>query len=159
MPWSNDKLNSKIEQSRKKIKSFLGIRPEASVFLCTLNELITRVTSELLSGGTSMEKIIVLENHIFPRLLGKFFKTTKEIWLVEGKGDIDSVAVHELLHSVQTCSPKRENICDYLTYRITNDPTIMDKTLLSEWKEIERTYGLEAIKARFLADGNCEDFK
>ena len=159
MPWSNDKLNSKIEQSRKKIKSFLGIRPEASVFLGTLNELITRVKNELLSGGTSKEKVVFLENHIFPLLLGKYFKTTKEIWLVEGKKDFDSILVHELLHSVQNCSPKRENICDYLTYRITNDPTIMDKTLLLEWKEIERTYGLEAIKARFLADGNCEDFK
>nr|MDO8087194.1 hypothetical protein [Candidatus Sigynarchaeum springense] len=158
MPWSSDKLNTKIEQSRKKISSFLGTRPEAPVFLCTQAELIARVKDELLSGGTPEDKITFLEKHIFPLLLGKYFKKTAEVWLVEGKGDSDSILVHELLHSIQTCSPKRENICDYLTYRITNDQTIMDEKLLSEWKEIERAHGLKGIKARFLSPGDCEDF-
>nr|MDO8116854.1 hypothetical protein [Candidatus Sigynarchaeota archaeon] len=158
MPWSNDKFNSRIEQGRKKIKSFLNVQPGAPVFLCTLDELITRVRNELLSGGTSMEQVLFLEHNIFPFLLGKYFKKTREIWLVEGQDGLDSTLVHELLHSVQTCSPKRENICDYLTYRITNDPTVMARRLLSEWTEIERTCGLAAIKARFLGEGNCEDF-
>ncbi|HME50905.1 MAG TPA: hypothetical protein VKM55_01685 [Candidatus Lokiarchaeia archaeon] len=158
MPWSNDKFQSKIEHYRANIEAFLGIMPDALVFLCTRDEMTARVKTELLQRGTSADKLAFLEMHVFSLLLGKYFASKNEIWLIEGKGDIDAILVHELLHSVQKCNPKRENICDYLTYRITNDPTIMEEKLRSEWAEIERVHGLDQIKSRFLADGNCEDF-
>jgi hypothetical protein len=158
MPWSNDKFNSRIEQCRKRIEAFLGILPDTIVFLCTSDEMSARFKTELLAGGTSTKKVTFLEKHIFSLLSGKYFKNTNEIWLVERRSDINSILVHELLHSVQKCDPKRENICDYLTYRITNDPTLMEGKVLSEWAEIERAHGLDQIKSRFLAEGNCEDF-
>ena len=157
MPWSNDKLRSKIEQSRTSIEAFLGIVPDAVVYLCTRDEMTARVKAELLQRGTSTSKVAFLETHVFSLLLGKFFASTNEVWLIEGKGATDAILVHELLHSVQKCYPKRENICDYLTYRITNDTTIMEGKLRTEWAEIERVHSIDQIKSRFLADGNCED--
>ena len=137
MPWSNDTFRSRIEQARAKIDAYLGISPDALVFLCTRDEMTARLKAELLQRGTMTDKVAFLETHVFPLLLGKYFANTNEIWLIEGKGDIDAILIHELLHSVQKCDPKRENICDYLTYRITNDPTVMEGKLRTEWAEID----------------------
>ncbi len=158
MPWSNSKLEARIDHNRKRIKEFMGILPEARVLLCTRDEMCERVKGELLVGGRPVEKVAFLEKHIFPLLLGKYFKDSGEIWILEGKRDADTIVVHELLHSIQKCNPKRENICDYLVYRITNDPTIMESNLRLEWAEIEHVHGLDKIKSRFLSDGNCEAF-
>ncbi len=66
--------------------------------------------------------------------------------------------IHECLHSIQECEPHRENIVKYLTYRLTQNPKVIEPLLLAEWKEIEQQEGIESIKRRLITQGDCEDF-
>jgi hypothetical protein len=106
----------------------------------------------------SDETINIQRLYYIPFFIGKFFRKTNQILLVEGKGDNWVTLIHELLHSIQKCSPKRESITDFLTFIITKNINAIESRELTDWDDIMRLHGISAIKQRFLKMGNCEDF-
>ena len=157
MPWTNDSFAEFVVEGNRLIHQEFGIIPDATVLLCTREELNVRIIAEL-STRVHPERLRRLQQFIIPLILGKYFKETNEIWLSEGEGDKKSILIHELLHSIQICTSHRESIVDYLTYKITDDPTIITPFTVKDWNEIEKLYGFEAIKKRLLQPGDCEDF-
>ena len=157
MPWTNDSLAEFVVEGKRLIHQEFGINPDVTVLLCTLKELNVRISSEL-STRVHPERLKKLQQFIIPLILGKYFKNTNEIWLIEGEGDKKSILIHELLHSIQICNSHRENIVDYLTYKITDDPTIITPSIVKDWNEIEKMHGIKAIKKRLLQPGDCEEF-
>ena len=88
---------------------------------------------------------------------GKYFSQDDTIWLVQGKGVDLPTLVHEFLHSIQVCRPHRENIVEYLVYKLLKDCTLIDERKLNEWREIEKQVGWKGIKQRLVLEGDCED--
>jgi len=158
MPWITDSFSETVVEAKKLIWQEFEIHADAIVLLCTQKEMIDRVILELSTRKIPKQRLNNLIQFILPLLVGKYFKETNEIWLIEEKGDNFSTLIHELLHSIQVCSPHREGLVDFLTYKITGDQTIIDPFLLKEWKELEMMHGLEAIKKRLLIPSDCEDF-
>ena len=158
MPWITDSFSATVSEAKNLIYQEFSLHADAVVSLCTQKEMIERVTRELSMRTISKPRFNNLVRFILPLLVGKYFKETNEIWIIDGKGDDFPTLVHELLHSIQACSPHREGIVDFLTYKLTDDQTFVDPFLLKDWVEIEMLHGLESIKQRLLAQGDCEDF-
>lgn len=160
MPWISEEFSHVIKEGRALVETEFGVRPTAIVFFCTEEEIFQETRRELTSRSISSERLKFLEKKVFPQIIGKFFPEKKEIWLVDGKGTTVSTLVHELIHSIQKCAPHRENIVDFITYRIlkgSEKPSI-EPELLGEWTEIESQYGFARIKQNILRKGDCEDF-
>ena len=146
MPWTTDRLNLLIVQARKLLlKEFPDTIFSADVFICSQMEMINRTKEEIKKYYPSF-------------IIGKYFSKENIIWLVEGKGDNLPTLLHELLHSIQKCSPNRENIVDFLVHKMLDNVDSIDQKVLNEWNEIEKAVGFKAIKERLRSEGDCEDF-
>lgn len=158
MPWQPEPFNSVIQEAKVFIFDNFKINTTANIFICSFNELEKTILKELKDTNINEEKIEHIKKIYIKRVIGKYFSKTNEIWLLEGKGNNLEVLIHELLHSIQKCSPNRENIVDFLTYKITGLRTQIPNETLKEWLEIEKSYGFKKIKHQFLLEEDCEDF-
>jgi len=158
MPWLPDDFHATIVSAERIIEKEFGISPTVPVYLCSLDELKDAVLGELEGTNFNAAQIESVKKYYLNRIIGKFFRETKEIWLLEGKGDNLGTLVHELLHSIQKCAPNIENIVDYLTYKLTGSSSAILQEVLSDWSEIERLHSYGRIKRRLITEGDCEEF-
>jgi len=154
MPWTNDNLDTLITKARQLLlKEFPDVFT-AQVYICTQSEMIDRIKKEITREEFKGE----VKRYLARFVIGKYFAPGHVIWLVEGKGETLPTLLHELLHSIQRCGPHRENIVNYVVYKILNRPDLIDHRIREEWEEIEKSVGFKEIKKRFRSEGDCEDF-
>lgn len=154
MPWTNDELDQLILKARKLIlKEFPDIFT-VQVYICTQLEMIQKIKKEIKRDEFKGE----IKKYLARFVIGKYFAGDNVIWLVEEKGENLPTLIHELLHSIQKCAPHRENIVNYLVYKILNDPQTIEPRMLKDWNEIEKNVGFKVIKEKLLSEGDCEDF-
>ena len=158
MPWHSKDILLITEKGRNLIHAGFGIRPNSNIFVCTEQEIYQATLNELISNQYPEYKIEFLKKYYLPDIIGKYFAQTNEIWLVDGKGTNLPSVIHELIHSIQKCFPHREDIVEYLTYKILNGDSPIERSILTEWDEIESEHGLSIIKKQILLDSDCEDF-
>jgi hypothetical protein len=158
MPWESEEFLPTIIQSKNIIEKEFGIRPNAAILLCTYEELSQTTIFELTKKKYSQEKLKFLKKYIIPKIIGKYFAKSNEIWLIDGKGTNFPTLIHEMIHSIQNCAPNREHIVDYITYRILKKEAPIEQNVLLEWTEIESSHKFSKIKKQILSDGDCEDF-
>lgn len=157
MVWNNPDLSPLIIKAKNLVSSEFFIKPNIPIFICTVEEMKQGIQEELIQRQLPEEKKLFIEKQSH-RVLGKFFKFKKEIWLVHKKGEDMDTLIHELLHSIQQCLPNRERIVFYLTYKLTKVEEAIPIKLKNEWMEIEHQEGHDSIKNRLLTNGDCEDF-
>jgi hypothetical protein len=183
MPWFSTNYSQIIKEARDIIGDNFNIRPTAKVIICTEQEIYDATLNELISRNIPQKQIDFLKIFSLKLMIGKHFAATNEIWLVDGKGINLSTLVHEMIHSIQKCNPNRENIVDYVTYRILNGNIpngnipngnipngnipngnipngniSIESGVLLEWYEIESQNTFSAIKKQVLQEKDCEDF-
>lgn len=127
-------------------------------FICTREELIRETIEELKEDNYAKTEIEYAERYLLPKILGKYFSKTHQIWLVDIVGINLDLVIHEAIHSIQRCEENKEDIVDYITYKLTGNDFYINEYVLTDWKEIEKTFTWEKIKRRLLSIGNCEDF-
>lgn len=157
MSLTSDQFLKLVTEAKHLIFQEFKIQANANVELCTQDELVNRILADAQERNLSAAELQQI-SPLLPFLCGKYFKHSNTAWVVHGKGDNLAVIGHELLHSLQVCNPRRENIADYITFRLTNEAKFIDPSIKREWEEIERVYGWEKIKQRILIQGDCEDF-
>ena len=157
MTWIDPKFQSIIDEGKQLVQEFLSCELSAIVLFCSRKEM-----SQVLIKEFEHKLINELEREVFLYELefieGRYFKEKNEIWLVDQYGNNLETLIHEYLHSIQTCSPRRENIVKFLTYRLTESSSGIESKVLTEWLEIEKQEGLESIKKRLKTEGDCEEF-
>lgn len=158
MPWVDNSLNKWIKQAETLISDEFNKSLHATFFVCTREELIPQVLTELKNLKYPEAEIEYSKQFLLPDILGKFFATTNQIWLVAGEGTNFDTILHEALHSIQACTGKREPIVDYITYKYTKNKAYIDEMEIIEWQEIEKTNSWKKIKTRLVTVGICEDF-
>ena len=158
MPWLNDSFLKIVKRAKQRILLDFSIQSSAEVLLCTQAEIVEATYSEIQDTVESIKELKLLKIHILPDLIGKYFKSKDEIWLVIGKGDNFNILIHEMLHSIQICSPHREHITEFLSFKLTDAIDLIDPYVLEDWLEVEKLVGFDEIKERFLKKGDCEDF-
>ncbi|MHA1944846.1 MAG: hypothetical protein ACXAC6_01190 [Candidatus Hodarchaeales archaeon] len=151
----SDQLLELISQTSDLIFEAFGVRVSAEIFLGTPEDLVTPVTQVFTERAPHLIPKIT---QLIPYINGIYLKEAHEIWIVEGKGENISTLLHEMLHSIQECDPNRENITDYLVYKLTGLQNDILPEILAEWVEIEKSFGFKRIKRRFITNGDCEDF-
>ncbi|MFV2015223.1 MAG: hypothetical protein ACC656_07345 [Candidatus Heimdallarchaeota archaeon] len=157
MPWNNPYLNPIIEKAKKILKKHFQTELDTIIRVCSLEEMTEETLKEANQDRktkTQIDRII----SVLPVMRGKYFHFLNEIWVIEEKGENLLTIVHELLHSIQKCNPKRENINFFICYKLLNDDSRLTPSQLKDWLEIEKMVGFEKIKEQFLTSGHCEDF-
>ena len=157
MPWLSNDFSLIVSRAKKLIEKEFGVKTKTKPYLCNKEEIIVQTKKELSKFDLSKENYIKLVESVLPSLMGKFFKDMDEIWIIEEETNNFPLIVHELLHSIQICSPQREGIVDYITYKLTGSRTCIDPYIKEDWKELERIHGFFLIKKQLLRKGNCED--
>ena len=160
MTWSDPSFIPTVTHAKSIIEESFGKSSNATILFCSLAELQVAVNQEYKDKNLSPFQQQLLQ-HNLERIEGRFFSSTNEIWLVDGKGTNFETLIHELLHSIQQCNPHRENIVQFLTFRIVNDPNnhdIIEPATLRDWLEIEKQKGFDHIKKRIIFPGDCEEF-
>lgn len=156
MPWQTQALLELTKEAKDLIKKNYNLEINTPVYIVTEEEIVTDVLKEQNNIGRSkkeLEKIKIELKYI----LGKYFALKNEIWLLEREGIIIDVIIHEMLHSVQKCIPHREHIVDYLTFKIIGNEAFILESTISDWGEIEKSYGMKKILERFQREGSCEE--
>jgi len=157
IPWQTPLLIELIEQAKTQIYDLFDLSVNTPVYIATESEMIEAVIKEQKAknrGNKELEKI----KYDLLFILGKYFTATKEIWVVEGRGEALDVIFHEILHPIQKCNLHKEKIIDYITYKITGNKDYFYNTILKDWQEIEKSNGFDRIKTRLIKEGDCEDF-
>ncbi len=154
MPWINDNLDLLILKAREILLKEFDNNFTAQIYVCSQSEMIERIKTEI---RREENKAWFIEN-LATYVIGKYFASDNTIWLVEGEGENLPTIIHELLHSIQKCSPHRENIVEFLVYKLFDNAALINQRLLKDWIEIERIFGYKKIKERLLSEGDCEDF-
>lgn len=158
MPWTTPELVDLVDQAKREISKFYSKKSlTATVLISTEEELVNALIQEKISEKTSeqdIRKIKILRSFIE----GRYFKNKNEIWLVQQRGEKIGTLIHECLHSIQECSPNRERIVEYLTYKLTGDTNELLTARLKEWVEIKRSIGLKKIIDQLLLQKDCEEF-
>ena len=154
MPWTNDNLDLLVSQARKILLNEFPDLFTAQIYVCTQLEMIERIKKEV----KREEFKSGIKKYLARFIIGKYFAVENIIWLVEGKGENLPTLIHELLHSIQECSPHRENIVNFLVYKMLDNTDFIDQKVLKEWIEIQKTVSYKEIKERLLSEGDCEDF-
>lgn len=157
MPWINPDLEPIIKKAKEILKVHFQFKFNITIRVCTLKEMTNETIKEALQNGKSETQINKMKL-VLPLIKAKFFYFLNEIWLVDEKGETLFTIVHELLHSIQECSPKRENINFFICYKLLDDSSRLTSSQLKDWLEIEKTVGFEKIKERLLTLGHCEEF-
>lgn len=158
MPWQPESLNKLIEEAKNLIIKYFKVEVATEVYLCSRDEMSKAVLEELKKNNRSDKTIDHIKKIYLKRIIGKYFAEKNEIWLLEGIGDTIEVLVHELMHSIQKCTPNREKIVDYLTYKLTSLKNQIPEETLREWTDIEKTYSFKVIVNQLLEEKDCEDF-
>ncbi len=157
MPWTSHKIDQIARKLATLIYQEFKITPSCPAFLCTRKELQQRIHQH-----EYYQRLQEQERKYFDYTLlyicGKYFSSTQEIWIVDECSNKQEILFHELLHSIQKCSPNREKIVSYLSWKILQDPTAIEEEIQHEWEEIEQQYGLAKIKQRLITEGDCEEF-
>ncbi len=157
MVWTNPDLEPLINRSKDLIKKFFNKTVTALIFVCTLQELSEEVIKEMNQDHRPLWE----ENYIrliIPSLEGKYFHDKNEIWLIQSNGEKINVILHEMIHSFQQCRPNRENIIDFISFKLLNDSSFIKADVLHEWKEIEKDVGFKAILNNIQSNSDCEEF-
>lgn len=157
MSLTSNSFLTLVTEARQLILREFGINTSAKVELCTELELAEIILDDAQRRKLSNQEIQHIKQ-LLPFLYGKYFLHSHTAYVILGRGDNLAIIVHELLHSIQVCSPNREDIVDYISYKLTNEAKFIDPALKREWEELERIYTWEKIKHRLLIAGNCEDF-
>lgn len=158
MPWTSPELLKFSEKANFFINREFSVEIRAQLFIVTKEEMTHDIIEELKLDGYNHNSISILEEIFIPKVIGKYFKRSHEIWIIQKKGENLDTVIHEYLHSIQKCSPNREGIVDYITYKITGNQVYIDPYDLKDWREIEKTYSYKEIKVRLLSEGDCEHF-
>lgn len=145
MPWTTDRLESLISEARTLLLREFPDNFSASIYICSQAEMIDKTKEEM---RETLARFVI----------GKYFAKENMIWLVEGNGVNLPTLIHELLHSIQKCSPHREQIVEYIVYKLLEHSCSIDQALLRDWEEIETSVGFDKIKERLLSEGDCEDY-
>lgn len=158
MPWTTAGLNALANEAKTLVRTYYPNEElTAVVMVATAEEIIEESIVEKKKEGRSESEIRRIQR-LRSLIDGKYFKYRHEIWVVRGKGERLGTLVHEFLHSIQKCSPNRERIVEYLTYKLTEDPQELLLARMEEWLEIERSIGLRSIINQLLKERDCEEF-
>ena len=158
MPWKDISISHLVDSAQVLIQSEFGLTPLPEFYLCTRDELIQATLEELRTNKINPESIRYAQEFLLPSIIGKFFKLTKQIWLVDGLGTNIDTILHELLHSIQECFGSREPITDFITFHLTGNRAYINEYDLENWLEIEKKNGWIQIKKRYIKNGDCEEF-
>lgn len=158
MPWKTETLNQLEAKVRTLIQEQFEIDFNVRIWVCDELEMENAVIDELKAQQISPQRIAYFKSNFIPFIIGKFFRQSNQILLIQGKGEIISVLLHEILHSIQRCAPHRENIVDYIVFRILHKRNEIAENIIHDWEELEKIHGFEKIKARLIHTGDCEDF-
>lgn len=158
MVWINPDLDDLILRAKNRILEDFNITFEVVIHTCTLQEMEFAVIEEQRSFGATEEDLKFIQS-VLENIKGKYFSKRKQIWLIQGKGEKYETIVHELLHSTQKCTGKREPIVRYITSKLTENRSVLSSKRLAEWQEIEKMVGFSQIKLRLLSEGHCEEFE
>lgn len=158
MAWSSSKLSSLIDQAKKEISRFYPkVVLNATVLISTEHQLVDALIQEKISENAPDKEIIRIKT-LRSFFDGMYFKDKNEIWLIQKRGEKLGTLINEFLHSIQLCSPNRERIVEYLTYKLTGDSNELLTARLDEWTEIEKSLGLKKILSQLVKLKDCEDF-
>lgn len=157
MTWQTPEILRLAKEAKDLVEKEVGVEETASVFIASEGEMTNATLQEQTELGRTPEEIERIRFDL-QFILGKYFPLSNEIWLVEGRGVILDVIIHEMIHSMQRCSLHREGIVDYVTFKITGNRDYVAESVLEEWQEIERSVGYKAIRRRLLSGGDCEEF-
>lgn len=157
MPWDNTELHPVIQKARNVLQIHFDDAFETPIRICKLSEIRKETIREGNMDGKNETQIKRIQS-IMPFMRGKFFHSLQQIWLVEEKGENLFTIVHELIHSIQKCAPKRETITFFICYKILDDSSRLTKSELNDWLAIEKMVGFERIKTRLFTPGHCEEF-
>lgn len=146
-----------VTQARQLITQEFNIETIASVECGTEKEIMDIIVRDAQERNLSNATILSMLRKI-PFLYGIYFKHSSSAYVIFGKGNNLPIITHELLHSIQVCNPHRDDILDYISYKLTDDVRFIDPVLKREWGDRERIYTWKRIKARILRDGDCDDF-
>lgn len=152
----SDQLLEWISQASALIEEVFGVQVTGEVLIGTSTDITAPIIKSFAERAPHL--VPKIESLILD-LDGIYLKDIHEIWLVQGRGGENfTTLLHEMLHSIQKCVPNRENIVDYLVYKLTGQKNSILPEILTEWIEIEKSIGLKNIKKRLLSEGDCEDF-
>ncbi len=151
----SDQLLELVSRGRILIEKVFGVQVTAEIRVGTSTDLIPPIRKSFTKRAPHLVPKI---ESLIPDLDGIYLKDTHEIWIVQGRGENFQTVLHEMLHSIQNCTPNRENIVDFLVYTLVglNDSILPE--VLTEWNEIEKSVGLKSIQTRLLSKGDCEEF-
>ena len=157
MPWTTPNIIELGDQAKSIIQKIYSYPLDAQIFVVSQNDLEKAVINEQKTLDRTEQE---LQEIIFqlPFIVGKYFSSSHEIWIVEGKGEHLDIVIHEILHSIQKCYPNTEGIVNFITFLLTNTKSSISKKKLKEWKEIQKTNGKKAIFNRLVVPGDCEEF-
>lgn len=159
MPWNNPELDLTVKKAKKLIKKYFPKSPlTAPILVANKRELMNGIVLE--GEELRLSKTQILERKILSKYVqGKYFKKSNTIWLLEGKGENLNTIIHELLHSIQNCDPNRENIVEYITYKLTGEENGLNQSFINEWTGIEQKIGMQKISQQLLKEKDCEVFE
>ena len=158
MPWQTKELINLVNEAENLIIEFYSLPVHTNVFIVTQEEMIEVVLNEQQSMNRSPQELEKIRFEL-KYILGRYFSSRNEIWLVDEKGVVLDVLIHEFLYSLQLCKPHREHIVDYLTYKLTSNSNYISSSVLHDWQEIEKNFKLKKILERLRKVGDCEDFE
>lgn len=151
----SDQLLLLISKGNMLIEEVFGVQVTAEIRIGTSTDLIPPIMKSI---SKRFPDLVPKIEPLITDLDGIYLKDTHEIWLVQGRGENFTTLLHEMLHSIQKCESNRENIVDYLVYKLTGQKDSILPEILTEWIEIEKSNGFKSIKQRLLLEGDCEEF-
>ena len=151
----SDQLLVLISKGNALIEEVFGVQVTAEIRIGTSTDLIPPIIKFFTERAPHLVPKI---ESLISDLDGIYLKDTHEIWLVQGRGENFPTLLHEMLHSIQKCIPNRENIVDFLVYKLIGQKDSILPEILTEWIEIEKSIGLKNVKQRLISEGDCEEF-
>jgi len=113
MGVTSDQLLELVLQGRILIEKVFGVQVTAEIRVGTSTDLVPPIRKSFAERAPHL--VSKLES-LISDLDGIYLKDTHEIWIVQGRGENFQTVLHEMLHSIQNCTPNRENIVDFLVY-------------------------------------------
>ena len=140
MVWKDKNLEQLVQEAKKLLRTIISHDFNSEIFICSRLELELAITNEL-QGKISDKQFSQVKQSI-DLIEGRYFKSTNQIWLVNDRGVSLDTIIHELLHTIQICSPNREGIIYFITYKLTHNNAHINSFLLRDWIEIEKIMAL-----------------
>lgn len=157
MVWQDDSLQNLVQEAKELLRTLFSNDFTTEIYICSFDELQSAITTELKGTMPDREFSQIMRSLNYTD--GRYFKKKNQIWLVNDRGvNVDTI-IHELLHTIQICSPHREGIVYYITYKITHNDSHIKKFMLQDWIEIEKTYSFKLIIQQLFKNTDCENFQ